>query len=258
MRRSVVYQPGDLFTIADDEYQVVGVAAGRLCAQNCGTAELMYFDQLDLLSPHRTVGDAVDIGFNPFDTAVSLLVVPEQERPRVSMWVNHLLELESGHHPDHPQPRPQYRTTLAKHKRVHAKAEELSSITWPDGRRHQVSVRTVERNAKKLRDEGPLGLLPSDSRLRRAGGNQDPEFIRILDSVLADFVSLTDVPMTTLCRRIRLAFVDEHPEWNFYDTDAVSYHSLPSESTIRRLIKLRGSHLFVEQEGACQDVCVRT
>ncbi|MFM9378082.1 hypothetical protein [Gordonia sp. VNK21] len=241
------YGLDDEITVAGQRFRVVGISPRHICAQQCTTGECMYFTQLDLEPDSTGSGIAT---FNPLDPSVAMLSIPEEDRPRVRFLVDHLAELESGYFPGAEVPRPEYRLTEPKSARIIAKAHELSSILWPDGQSHTVSPRTVERYAMRYRNEGPEGLVPRNRRGQKLCGNQDPEVIRALDEVLIAYVHETDTKVTTIIGKIRVQFTDAHPELNIYDAHADNYFEFPSESTLRRLIKLRGAHLWVDKPAA--------
>lgn len=241
-----VYEPGDTFTVDGDQFQVVGIGTDRVCARNVDTNAMIFFTALDLL-PEQSPGPA-PVGFNPLDPAAAMLSVPEAQRPLVQFWIDHLDELESGVHPEHPTHRyPQYSPDRPRRDRITAKAEELSSIQWPDGRRRQVSARTIERKLRARRERGPAGLVSGHVTLAKPGGNQDPEFIAVLDDILASYTTLTDVTTSVLFGRTRLAFRDKHPEYDYTDSSSPNFYRFPSLSTVNRLINRRGQHLLVDK-----------
>ncbi|OBA42027.1 hypothetical protein A5766_19965 [Gordonia sp. 852002-51296_SCH5728562-b] len=241
-----VYEIGDTFDLGNSTYQVVGVGPDRLCARDVDTSQVMFFTALDLL-PEPGLGSS-PTGFNPLEPTTALLAVPEGDRPLVQFWMAHLEEIESGVHPDRPNIQdPDYSRDRSRRERIAAKAEELSSVRWPDGRHRAVSRRTVERKQRAYRERGPAGLVSGHHRLAKPGGNQDPEFIRILDEVLSGYITLTDVPFTVLFGRIRIAFRSQHPENDYWDEEAPNHYAFPSYSTVYRLIQRRGAHLLVDK-----------
>lgn len=239
------YRIGDGLTVGGTQFRVIGVSSRYVCGRDDATGEVTYFSQLDVI-PDGSVVD-VDSTFNPFDPQTALLTVPEDDRAMVQMWVEHLIEIDTGARPGQTDPDPHYGAGVSRARRIGYKAEQLSAVQWPDGHRHSVSRRTVERKLKILHDCGPAGLAPRSGQLRKSGGNQDREFLRILDAVLADYTTASDVTRRTLCNRIRLAFMDEHAELDFENPCADNYFRMPSESTIRRLITRRGRHLYVDK-----------
>jgi hypothetical protein len=242
-----VYDIGDTFDLGTNTYQVIGVGSDRLCARNVDTSEFMCFTGLDLL-PDAEPG-SLPAGFNPLDPTTAVLAVPEDDRPLVRFWMGHLEELESGVHPDSPTTRrPDYSRDRPRRDRITAKAAELSGICWPDGLRHPVSRRTVERKQRAYRERGPAGLISGHRRLAKPGGNQDPEFVRILDEVLAGYTTLSDISLAALFGRIRIAFREQHPENDYYHPAAPNHYAFPSNSTVYRLIQRRGAHLFVDKK----------
>ncbi|MBA5846874.1 DDE-type integrase/transposase/recombinase [Gordonia amicalis] len=241
-----IYELGDTFTLDDQRYQVIGVGPDRLCARNSDSAAVVFFGSLDLL-PEMSPGP-LPVGFNPLDSVSSLLSVPEDQRPLVTFWQGHLDELESGVHPDHPNRlSPDYTRDRSRHERIRAKAEELSSIQWPDARHRQVSPRTIERKLRARRDRGPAGLVSGHCRLAKPGGTQDPEFLGVLDDTLSGYEKLSDVPITVMAGRIRTAFRAKHPEYEYVDASAGNYYQFPSYATMYRLIHRRGQHLLVDK-----------
>ena len=241
-----IYQPGDTFTVGDEHFQVIGVGPDRLCARNIDTATVLFFTALDLM-PEVSPGP-LPVGFNPLDSAAALLAVPDDQRPLVKFWLGHLDEIESGVHPDQPtRTNPDYAQDRSRRARIRAKAVELCSIAWPDGRRHRVSPRTVERKLRARRDRGPVGLASGHVTLAKPGGNQDPALVRVIDEVLGGYETLSDVPFTTLSGQIRAAFRAHHPEYEYFDPTAPDFYEFPSYSTIYRLTHRRGQHLLVDK-----------
>jgi putative transposase len=118
----------------------------------------------------------------PQDGRLSTLDAAEQERIR---WLEgHLIELETGRHPERP-PRAEYDPGLhGTEVREQAKLAEFEASDRPMTRRH------LQRRA--YREEGLIGL--ADQRKLRTvtpGSETDPRVVAVIEKILIYLLSLS-------------------------------------------------------------------
>ena len=228
-----VLRPGHRIALGPDVYTVIqlnGTAVtlqdeqGELSAMMLGfLLTAPGFEALDSVPPRRV----------PQDGRLSSLDAAEQERVR---WLEgHVIELETGRHPERP-PQADYDPDLHSiENREQAKLAEFEAADRPMTRRH------LQRLRRAYRDEGLIGL--TDRRKLRAvtpGGETDPRVITVIETMLAEPRGRSTVARSAMFTEIQRRLDDEHGQ------GAVP---VPSKRTLYRLLDHldRGRRNFVSE-----------
>jgi phosphatidylserine decarboxylase len=145
-----VLRPGHRIALGPDVYTVIQISGTAVTLQDeRGELSAMMLAYL-LTAPGFRALDAVPPRRVPQDGRLSTLEAVEQERVR---WLEgHLIELESGRHPERP-PRAEYDPVLhGTEEREQAKLAEFEAAGRPMTRRH------LQRLRRAYREEGLIGL----------------------------------------------------------------------------------------------------
>jgi len=228
-----VLRPGHRIALGPDVYTVIQLngTAVTLQDEHGELSEVMLgylltapgFEALDAVPPRRV----------PQDGRLSSLDAVEQERVRWLM--GHIVELETGRHPERP-PQADYDPDLYDiEEREQAKLAEFEAAGRPMTRRH------LQRLRRAYRDEGLIGL--ADQRKLRAvtpGGETDPRVIAVIKKMLAEPRGRSTVARSVMFTEIQRRLDDEHGQ------GAVP---VPSKRTLYRLIGHmdRGRRDFVSE-----------
>lgn len=185
------------------------------------------FEALDAGPPRRVPQDG------------RLASLDDDEQSRVRWLEGQLLEVETGHHPDHaPETpgRPEYdpiNHTLDERER--AKVTELRAAG------HTMSLRSLQRLRADYRREGLLGLVDK-RKLRRLSpaSNTDPRVVTALETLLVDKRGHSTVQRNVLFAEVRRCLDTE------FGPGVVE---LPSKATLYRLANYldRGRRNFVSE-----------
>ncbi len=198
-----VLRPGHRIALGPDVYTVIQLngTAVTLQDQNGELSAVMLgylltapgFQALDAAPPRRV----------PQDGRLAALNAAEQERVR---WLEgHLIELETGRHPEQP-PRDAY--DLALHDteaRERAKLAEFEIAGRPMTRRH------LQRLRRAYREEGLIGL--ADRRKLREitpGSDTDPRVIAAIEKMLADPRGRSTVTRSVMFTELERRLNEEH------------------------------------------------
>jgi Mu transposase, C-terminal len=213
---TVIQLIGTVVTLQDERGELSAVMLGYLLTAPG-------FEALDAVAPRRV----------PQDGRLSSLEAAEQERVR---WLEgHIIELETGRHPERP-PRATYDPALHDiEEREQAKLAEFEAAGRPMTRRH------LQRLRRAYRDEGLIGL--ADRRKLRTitpGGETDPRVVTVIEKLLAEPRGRSTVARSVMFAEIQRRLDDE------YGQGAVS---LPSRRTLYRLLSDmdRGRRNFVSE-----------
>jgi hypothetical protein len=182
VRHGAVLGVGDRVRISGEEHAVSAVSIdGAQLRSASGT-------RIDLSRADLIISDEVELP----DAQARSCVEPREdsERPppealeRARWWEKHVIELETGRHPDADPvspPDPRYdpaRTTVTE--RDEAKAAQLTGAGSP------TSSATVQRMRLRYRRDGVAGLIDQRSiRERHAFGTADPRLVESIKEALA-------------------------------------------------------------------------
>lgn len=215
-----VLQPGHRIALGLDVYTVIQISGTAVTLQDeHGELSAMVLGYL-LTAPGFQALDAVPPRRVPQDGRLSTLEAAEQQRVR---WLEgHLIELETGRHPERP-PRVEYDPGLhGAEEREQAKLAEFEAAGRPMTRRH------LQRLRRAYREEGLIGL--ADRRKLRTltpGGETDPRVVSVIEKILSEPRGRSTVARSVMFTEIRRQLDDEH------GSGAVP---LPSRRTLYRLL----------------------
>jgi hypothetical protein len=183
-----VLRPGHRIALGQDSYTVIQLNGTTVILQDqhgeLSATLLAYL----LTAPDFTALDAVPPKRVPQDGRISTLDDKVQRRIR---WLEgHLIELETGRHPEGPA-REAYDPGLhSMEERELAKLAELKAAGAEMTRRH------LQRLRQAYRDDGLIGL--ADKRALRSqtpGATVDPRVIAAIEEMLADPRALDGRPV---------------------------------------------------------------
>src|SRR5580692_3566018 len=172
-----VLRPGHRIALGQDVYAVIQITGTAVTLQDeRGDLSAIALGYL-LTAPGFQALDAVPPRRVPQDGRLSTLEASEQERVR---WLEgHLIELETGRHPERP-PRAECDAVLHDtKKREQAKLAEFEAAGRPMTRRH------LQRLRRAYREDGLIGL--ADRRKLRTvtpGGETDPRVVAVIEKIL--------------------------------------------------------------------------
>lgn len=215
-----VLRPGHRIALGQDVYAVIQISGTAVTLQDeRGELSAMALGYL-LTAPGFQALDAVPPRRVPQDGRLSTLEASEQERVRC--LEGHLIELETGRHPEHP-PRAEYDPVLhGTEEREQAKLAEFEAAGRPMTRRH------LQRLRRAYREEGLIGL--ADRRKLRTvtpGGETDPRVVAVIEKILSEPRGYSTVARSVMFTEIQRRLDDEH------GPGAVP---LPSRRTLYRLL----------------------
>lgn len=215
-----VLRPGHRIVLGSDLYTVIQINGTAVTLQDeRGDLSAMMLGYL-LAAPGFQALDAVPPRRVPQDGRLSTLDAAEQERIR---WLEgHLIELETGRHPERP-PRAEYDPGLnGTEVREQAKLAEFEAASRPMTRRH------LQRLRRAYRDEGLIGL--ADQRKLRTvtpGSETDPRVVAVIEKILSEPRGRSTVARSVMFTEIQRRLDDEHGQGEV---------PLPSRRTLYRLL----------------------
>jgi hypothetical protein len=215
-----VLRPGHRIALGSDLYTVVQINGTAVTLQDeRGDLSAMMLGYL-LAAPGFQALDAVPPRRVPQDGRLSTLDAAEQERIR---WLEgHLIELETGRHPERP-PRAEYDPGLhGTEVREQAKLAEFEAASRPMTRRH------LQRLRRAYREEGLIGL--ADQRKLRTvtpGSETDPRVVAVIEKILSEPRGRSTVARSVMFTEIQRRLDDEHGQGEV---------PLPSRRTLYRLL----------------------
>ena len=198
-----VLRPGHRIALGQDVYTIIQLNGttvtlqdehGELCAVILGyLLTAPDFRALDATPPRRV----------PQDGRLAALSAAEQERVR---WLEgHLIELETGQHPEQPL-RDAYDPALHDtEEREQAKPAEFEEAGRSVTRRH------LQRLRRAYREEGLIGL--ADRRKLREvtpGSDTDPRVIRAIEKMLAEPRGRSTVARSVMFTDLERRLDEEH------------------------------------------------
>ncbi len=226
-------RPGHRIAIGQDIYTVVQLNGTAVTLQD-EHGELSAFLLGYLLTASGF--EALDAGPSkraPQDGRISALDAAEQERIR---WLEgHLIELETGRHPDGPL-RAVYDPDLHN-----AEERELAKLAELQAAGREMTQRHLQRLRQAYREEGLIGL--ADKRRLRPltpGSGTDPRIIAVIEEMLGESRGRSTVARSVMLTQLRRR-LDET-----YGPDEVP---MPSRRTFYRLTSYmdRGRRNFVSE-----------
>jgi transposase InsO family protein len=148
----------------------------------------------------------------------------DEEQRKARWWEGHLLEVETGRHPDPKHPtRPGYDPSLPLADRQRAKVSELR------GQGHDVSFRSVERMRSRYRAAGLWGLVDKRGfKITKAVPDVDQ---RVLDAALEIIAEQRDGSTTTTTKSNSIDTLADRLDQRYGDRAPI----LPSRATLYRL-----------------------
>jgi hypothetical protein len=201
-------------------YTVIQINGTAVTLQDaCGELSAMMLGYL-LAAPEFQALDAVQPRRVPQDGRLSALDTVDQERIR---WLEgHLIELETGRHPERP-PRPDYDPGLhSTEEREQAKLAELEAAGRPMTRRH------LQRLRRAYREEGLIGLADRRKlRMVTPGSETDPRVVAMIEKLLSEPRGRSTVARSVMFTEIQRRLDDEHGQGEV---------PLPSRRTLYRLL----------------------
>lgn len=228
-----VLRPGHRIALGQDVYTVIQLNGTIVTLQaERGELSAMLLGYL-LTAPGFEALDAAPRRRAPQDGRISVLDEAEQQRIR---WLEgHLIELETGRHPEGP-PRPAYdldlRTTA---ERELAKLAELKAA----GR--EMTQRHLQRLRQAYRNEGLIGLADKRAlRSQRPGAGTDSRVVAAIEEMLAEPRGRSTVARSVMLTQLQRKLDDA------YGPGEVP---MPSRATFYRLMSYmdRGRRNFVSE-----------
>lgn len=226
-----VLRPGHRVAIGEDVYTVVQLSGSSVTLQDQhGELSAMLLGYL-LTAPGFEALDAAPPKRAPQDGRLSVL--EEAEQQRIRRLEGHLIELETGRHPERPL-NPSYDPDLhSMDERERAKLAELKDAGTEMTQRH------LQRLRQAYRDEGLVGL--ADKRALRAmtpGADTDPRVIAAIEEILAE-----PRGRSTVARSVMLTQLQQKLD----DAYGPGQVPMPSRATFYRLMNHmdRGRRNFV-------------
>lgn len=228
-----VLRPGHRIALGQDAYTVIQLNGTTVTLQDQHGELLAMLLGYLLTAPGFEALDATPLRRAPQDGRLSVLSEAEQRRIR---WLEgHLIELETGCHPERPL-RADYDPDLhTAEKRELAKLAELRAAGAAMTQRH------LQRLRQAYRTDGLIGL--ADKRALRSqtpGAGTDPRVIASIEEMLAE-----PRGRSTVARSVMLT----HLQRKLNDTYGAGEVPMPSRATFYRLMSYmdRGRRNFVSE-----------
>lgn len=198
-----VLRPGHRIALGPDVYTVIQLNGTAVTLQDRNGALSAVILGYLLTAPGFQTLDAASPRRVPQDGRLAALTTAEQERVR---WLEgHLIELETGRHPEHP-PRDTYDPALHDiEARERAKLAEFEAAGRPMTRRH------LQRLRRAYREEGLIGL--ADRRKLREvtpGSDTDPRVIEVIEAMLAEPRGRSTVARSVMFAELERRLEEEH------------------------------------------------
>ena len=218
------------------EHEVLGISTAHCTIRSIETGEITAVLTGDLLQEATHFRHAVDNDDRWMDDSTTSLglvtdICGERERRRAEQLAAHIVELETGESPNHPNQRPKYNPDRPIGAREQAKVDELAGTDL------QMSIQTLRRKRKNYREKGLSGLIDlRTSRKRNQFASIDPI---VKDLVFEQVKAEINEPQATFARfQFRLdQRIAEHKELTqTEDTEPAVNYSYGSTSTLRRLV----------------------
>jgi hypothetical protein len=228
-----VVRPGHRVALGQDLYTVVQLNGTTVTLQDQNGELSAFLLGYLLTAPGFQALDAGPPRRAPQDGRVSALDQAEQDRVR---WLEgHLIELETGHHPEGPLRAVYDPDRHGTEERELAKLAELRQAGLVMTHRH------LQRLRKAYRDEGLIGL--ADKRRLRTltpGSRTDPRVITVIEELLAEPRGRSTVARSVMLAQVRRKLEDR------FGPDEVP---MPSKATFYRLTGYmdRGRRNFVSE-----------
>ena len=228
-----VLRPGHRVALGQDVYTVLQLNGTTVTLQEQrGELSAMLLGYM-LTAPGFAALDAVPPKRAPQDGRLSVLDEAEQQRVR---WLEgHLIELETGRHPE-GKARPAYDPDLHRvEERELAKLAELKAAGTEMTQRH------LQRLRQAYRDEGLIGL--ADKRALRSqmpGATVDPRVVAAIEKMLADPRGRSTVARSVMLTQLQRKLDEAHGPGEV---------PMPSRATFYRLMSHmdRGRRNFVSE-----------
>jgi hypothetical protein len=228
-----VLRPGHRIALGQEMYTIIRLNGTAVTLQDQrGELSAVMLSYL-LTAPGFQALDSAPQRRVPQDGRLVALSAAEQERVR---WLEgHLIELETGRHPERP-PREAYDPALRDtEEREQAKLAEFEAAGRPMTRRH------LQRLRRAYRGEGLIGL--TDKRKLREitpGSDTDPRVISAIEKMLADPRGRSTVARSVMFTELQRRLDDEH---------GLGVVPVPSRRTLYRLMVYldRGRRNFVSE-----------
>lgn len=198
-----VLKPGHRIAIGQDVYTVIRLHGTAVTLQDRhGELSAVMLGYL-LTAPDFRALDSAPPRRIPQDGRLAALNAAEQERVR---WLEgHLIELETGLHPERP-PRDEYDPVIHDtEEREQAKLTEFEAADRPMTRRH------LQRLRRAYREEGLIGL--ADRRKLRnvtPGSDTDPRVIAAIEKMLAEPRGRSTVARSVMFTELQRRLDDEY------------------------------------------------
>jgi hypothetical protein len=228
-----VLRPGHRIALGQDVYTVVQLNGTNVTLQDQhGELSAMLLGYL-LTAPGFQALDAAPPPRAPQDGRLSILDEAAQRRIR---WLEeHLIELETGRHPERP-PRADYDPDLHT-----AEERELAKLAELKAAGTEMTQRHLQRLRRAYRNEGLIGL--ADKRVLRSqtpGAGTDPRVITAIEQMLADPRGRSTVARSVMLTQLQRKLDD------VYGPGEVP---VPSRATFYRLMSYmdRGRRNFVSE-----------
>jgi hypothetical protein len=228
-----VLRPGHRIALDQDVFTVIQLNGTTVTLQDQhGQLSAMLLGYL-LTAPGFVALDAAPPRRAPQDGRLSILDEAEQQRIR---WLEgHLIEIETGRHPD-GRVREAYDPDLRT-----LDERELAKVAELKAEGAQISQRSLQRLRQAYRDSGLVGL--ADKRTLRAqtpGAAVDPRVVEAIEKTLADPRGRSTVARSVMFTQLRLELDEAHGPGEV---------PMPSRATFYRLMNHmdRGRRNFVSE-----------
>jgi hypothetical protein len=227
-----VLRPGHRIALGQDVYTVIRVNGTTVTIQDQhGELSATLIGYL-LTAPDFAALDAVPPKRVPQDGRISLLDDAEQKHIR---WLEgHLIEIETGRHPEGP-------VREAYDPDLHTLDErELAKVAELRAQGSQISQRSLQRLRQAYRDNGLMGL--ADKRVLRSQtlGASDSRVVEAIEQMLADPRGRSTVARSAMFTQLQRKLDEVHGPGEV---------PLPSRATFYRLLSRmdRGRRNFVSE-----------
>jgi hypothetical protein len=228
-----VLRPGHRIALGHDVYTVIQLNGTNVTLQDQhGELSAMLLGYL-LAAPGFEALDAAPPKRAPQDGRLSILDETEQQRIR---WLEgHIIELETGRHPEGP-PHADYDPDLRT-----AEERELAKLAELKAAGTEMTQRHLQRLRRAYRYDGLIGL--ADKRALRSqtpGAETDPRVIAAIEEMLAEPRGHSTVARSVMLTQLQRKLDDEH---------GLGVVPMPSRATFYRLMSYmdRGRRNFVSE-----------
>jgi hypothetical protein len=228
-----VLRPGHRIALGQDVYTVIQLNGTTVTLQDQhGELSAMLLGYL-LTAPGFAALDAAPPRRAPQDGRLSILDEAEQQRIR---WLEgHLIEVETGRHPEGP-------VREAYDPELHSLDErELAKVAELRAEGTEISQRSLQRLRQAYRGNGLIGL--ADKRALRSqtpGAAVDPRVVEVVEEMLADPRGRSSVARSAMFAQLQRKLDEAHGPGEV---------PMPSRATFYRLMNHmdRGRRNFVSE-----------